>query len=134
MIVSERVAALGIGKTVVAIASLEARIARLLTILHPPEEVLKRSIQPQKDILQDLAVNVLVLLPDLCLDLRQIALLFVVADRLARYAIGVLPFGKRGVVQLTATSKRPEQLLLLLLGWIEPEFVRFPHRFFCPST
>ena len=133
-IVGQGIATLGIGEGIVAVASLEAGIARLLAILHAAEEVFKRPIQAQEHILKHLAVNILVLWPDFCLDLRQIALLLVVADRLAHYAIGISPFGKRGVVEFPAAHQRPEEFLLLVLRWIEPEFVGFPHRFFCPST
>ena len=56
---------LRIGEAVVAFLPLEARISRLLAILHAAKECLECFIQPVQDILQDLGVDVTVFWPHL---------------------------------------------------------------------
>jgi len=122
----------------VAVASQEAREAWAFPIGKAAKEAIEGTFETQEHILQDLALDVLVLFPQV-FDLWQISLLLIVGN--APYAllchhcrrddlpclcidpqlcplvllIGVLPFRKRRVVELSAPSQRPEKHLLLLL-------------------
>src|SRR6266853_2024570 len=62
-------------------ASLKAGVAGFFAVLHAREESFVGFLQAKQDILQDMRSNVLVLWPEHCLDLHQITLLFVDADR-----------------------------------------------------
>src|SRR6266699_4277840 len=86
---------IGIGERVIAVASLKPGIAWSFPVFATSEEIIKRVVQASQHILQDVSSDILVLFSNLCLDLRQIVLLIVVADRLARILIGVFTFGKR---------------------------------------
>src|SRR5579883_2098182 len=130
----EGIAPLRVGETVIAIASLKARIARLFASFDPSEKGLEGSFQTQEDILKHLRMDILVLFSQDIFDLRKIALLFVVADRLASHAICLFPFGKASIVQFSTPCQCPEEDLLLLGGRVEPIFESLSHRFFCPST
>src|SRR4051794_22118514 len=111
---SGAVAVLRIGEAVVAVATLEARIAGLLAGRHAAKERLESPVYAQNNILQDLTMDGAVLRAHL-FDRGQLGLLFVVADRLARHAVGVASFLKGSVVQLLAVGQQPSKLLGLLM-------------------
>ena len=59
----DREAALWIGEAIVAVASFETGIARFASAFsHAPKKVLESPLQPQEHILEDLAMDILVLL------------------------------------------------------------------------
>ena len=71
--------------------------------------------------------NSLILFSDLCLDLRQIILLVVVVDSLARVLVGIFAFGEGRVVQLSASGERPEQVPFGFFRWIDAILKRLAH-------
>jgi hypothetical protein len=79
IIMRETIAALGIGEAVVAVPALKSRKSRLFTVFDTAEEVVKGFLQPSKDILQYLRVDILVFFPDL-LDFWQLVCLLIVVD------------------------------------------------------
>ena len=72
-------------------------------------------------------MNVLVLFSDLRLHLRQIILLIIVRDRLARVRVGITAFGKRGIVEVPTACERPVELLLSRLCGIQAILKRLAH-------
>ena len=91
-----------IGEAIIAVTPLKAREARLFTMFAAAKEGLKCSIQPSQHILEHMGGYVLIVFPDLMLDLRQIILLIVVADGLVRIPVRIAPFREASVVQLPA--------------------------------
>ena len=71
--------------------------------------------------------NILILLPDLCLDLREVILLIVVRNALACILVGIFALRERRIVQLSASGERPEQLPFGLLRWIDAIPKRLAH-------
>src|SRR2546423_12002278 len=130
----EAVAALGIGKGIIAVATLKPGIAGLFSIGNAAKEAIKAPLEAQEHILDDLGVNILVFRTQYRFNLDQIALLLVVGDGLASHTIGFFAFRKGCIVKFPAPWQCPEEHLLLLLRGGEPKLIGFSHRFFCPST
>jgi hypothetical protein len=107
------VAKLLVGETRVAVDTLEARIARLLTILHPAEEGGKGPVQPGQYVLQDLGVKVVVLGPYL-LDGGQLRALMGTGDAHPALVPGIAAFLKGGIVEFAAAPQHKRHLVLLL--------------------
>ena len=74
-----------------------------------------------------MSCNILVFLPDLCLDLREVILLIVVANALARVRVGIFAFGERCIVQLSTPIEHKVQLLLRSFLRIDAVLVRLMH-------
>src|SRR5215471_11034681 len=118
---------LGVGEGIVAALSLEAGKPWRHALLEPTKAAIKSPLEPQEHILQHLGVDVVVFFPQV-LDLGQITLLLVVGylsytlvgyhhsnDHLSCLGIhqqlcalmllvGILPFGKRSVVEFPASG------------------------------
>src|SRR5262249_36761349 len=101
---------LRVGEAVVALASVEARVARCLASLDAAEEGLEGPIYALHHVLQDLAVDRAVL-RHLGFDGRKLGLLLVVADRDAALVPGFAALTNGSVVDLAtehqSTVKRP---------------------------
>src|SRR5260370_42394008 len=102
----QRKACLGVTKRVKPIAPLKSRIAGGLAGLDAIKEPVKSPLETKQHILKHLTMDVVIFRPKL-FDLWQITLLLIVADRFARHAIGVFAFGKRRIVQLSASVQCP---------------------------
>ena len=71
-----------VGETIIAVATLEAGVSRLLCMFsHAPEEMLKCLVKSPQHILQHMGRYLLVLFAYLCLDLRKVILLGSITDR-----------------------------------------------------
>jgi len=103
--------ALRIGERVVARASTETRIARLLTFLDAAKEIVKGKLQSLERVLKHLRVNS-GQVRALTFDLWQLIGLLKIADGLARYTVGIAALLKGSVVEFATQNKRRLKLTL----------------------
>src|SRR5205823_3955618 len=115
---NDLIATLGIGEAMIAVAALEAGIARGFAILKTTEEGIKGFVKSPERLLLNLRVDVLVLFSHL-FDLRKLSGLQRIEDRDSTHLIGVSTLLQSGIVQLFAASQRPFQRPDLFLGRIQ---------------
>ncbi len=109
---------LGIGEAVVAVAPVEAGIARLFTCAHAAEEGLKGMLNTQHDILQDLAVD-LGIVGHGFFNAWQFGLLLVITHGDAAHPPGLAALANGRVVDVTAEHQRMVKQPLLLHSGLE---------------
>jgi len=103
-LIDDLITSLGVGERIVAVSTLETRIARCFIIPHPSEEGLHSLLQTLQNILLNLAVNILIFFSHL-FDGRKLIGLHIVGNRLAVHPIGFTPFFKSGIVKFLASSQ-----------------------------
>src|SRR5437016_1037916 len=105
-LLDDLIATLGVGERIVAVSTLETRIARRFPIPHPSEEGLHSLLQTLQNVLLDLAMNILIFFSQL-FDGRKLIGLHLVGNRHTVHAIGFTPFFKSGIVKFLASSQYP---------------------------
>jgi hypothetical protein len=115
---------LRVGEAVIAIATMEAWIARLIASTDALEKRLEGAINPQYDILQHLGVDLRILRHCL-LNTWQFGLLLVIRDGDATRAPGCSTLANGGVVHMAAEHQRALKHKFLIRCWLEVVFVGF---------
>src|SRR2546425_3281477 len=105
-LIDDLIATLGVGERIVAVCTLEPRIARRFTIAQPSEEGLHSLLQPLQNILLNLAMNILIFFSHL-FDGRKLMGLHLVGNRHALHPIGCTPFFKSSIVKFLASAQYP---------------------------
>ena len=67
-------------------------------------------------------------------DFGQLVLLVLIANGFMRYAIGITPFLKRGVVEFAAESQPTFKDCFLSVAWIYSVFVAFQRHYSLPAS
>lgn len=117
---------LWIAKRIVASLASKARIACLLSRFRTTKESKERFVEAAQSVLPNLAINRRYVW--VCFaHVSQLAALFSVAHRLARYAVGITSVLQTGVIQVTADPKRALKSLSGALGCANLVFIRL-HR------
>ena len=117
---------LWVGQAPVAILGFITGIAGRQSSFDTTEERLEGFIHPMQDILQDLRVDALVLGADL-LDLGQLRTLLRKRDALAAHPPSISALLKGSIVQFRAQGQLFMQRVCLLLSWVDPVAIGFPH-------
>jgi hypothetical protein len=116
-------AQLRVAKRVVARSRSETWEAWILTCFATAKESAKRFVDAVKNILQNLAVNFLILRPNQ-VDLWKLAGLFVEPYRRTTILPRSDTLLKSGIVEFTAQTQRLLQAFGLVASWINPVFIR----------
>ena len=118
---------LWIGKAGVAVAAMETRVARILPFAVTAKVRLKRAVDAQHHILQDLSIDVAVFrhrVPDV----RQFRFLLIVGDTDATHPPGFPPLTYSGVIDMAAERKSMLKQRLLFSGGLEFVLEGFGYR------